>query len=170
MAMRDIDIGKLLEIAGDRSVALEEGLLSVARLMQDNYELGVFFEDQAITPEHKKKMLADLFPGADPLLSGLIGLLIDQGLEQRLGQLSEELTKAVSEKQGITFADVTTPYLLTDGERRRIEEFVGDKVRLRIEIDPTLIGGIRIMTSDGRLLDGSLKGTIERLKEELIHA
>ena len=168
--MKEIDVKKLFEMALDEVVALEEGLYSFTRLMRDNYDLCVFFENGAVTPEQKKKMFADLHPGAEPILKQVVDLLIDEGLEKSTGQLSEELTKLVSERLKITFADVVTPFPLTDGERVGIEKFVGDKAHLRVKIDPSLIGGIRVMTSDGRLLDGSLKGTIERLKEELTYA
>jgi F-type H+-transporting ATPase subunit delta len=168
--MKEIDVKKLFEMALDEVVALEEGLYSFTRLMRDNYDLCVFFENAAVTPEQKKKMFADLHPGAEPILKQVVDLLIDEGLEKSTGQLSEELTKLVSERLKITFADVVTPFPLTDGERVGIEKFVGDKAHLRVKIDPSLIGGIRVMTSDGRLLDGSLKGTIERLKEELTYA
>ena len=168
--MKEIDVKKLFEMAMDEVVALEEGLYSFTRLMRDNYDLCVFFENGAVTPEQKKKMFADLHPGAEPILKQVVNLLIDEGLEKSAGELSEELTKLVSERLKITFADVTTPFPLTDGERAEIEKFVGEKARLRVRLDPSLIGGVRVMTSDGRLLDVSLKRTIERLKEEMTYA
>ena len=168
--MREIDVKKLFDMAMDEVVQLEEGLYGFSRALKNNYDLCVFFEDAAVTPEHKKKMFNDLYPGAVPILKQVIELLIDEGLEKSAGQLSEELTKMVSERLKITFADVQTPFPLTDEERGKIEKFVGEKAHLRIKIDPSLIGGIKVMTSDGRLLDGSLKGTIERLKEDLSYA
>ena len=115
-------------------------------------------------------MFAELHPEAEPILKQVVNLLIDEGLEKSTGELSEQLTKLVSERLKITFADVETPYPLTDAERAKIEAFVGGKAHLRVRIDPSLIGGIRVMTSDGRLLDSSLKRTIERLKEDLTYA
>ena len=168
--MKEIDVKKLFELAMDEVVALEEGLCAFSRLLRDNYELCVFFENAAVTPEQKKKMFAGLQPGAEPILKQVINLLIDEGLEKSTGRLSEELTKLVSERLKITFADVTTPFPLTGEERAGIEKFVGEQAHLRVKLDPSLIGGIKVMTSDGRLLDGSVKGTIERLKEELTYA
>lgn len=168
--MKEIDVKKLFDMAMDEVVALEEGLYAFTRQLQGNYDLCVFFENAAVTPEQKKKLFAELYPGAPPILKQVVNLLIDEGLEKSTGQLSEELTKLVSERLKITFADVLTPFPLTDEERAGIGKFVGENARLRVKIDPSLIGGIKVMTSDGRLLDGSLKGTIERLKEELTYA
>ena len=168
--MKEIDVKKLFDLAMDEVVALEEGLYAFSSLLRYNYYLCVFFENGAVTPEQKKKMFADLHPGAEPILKQVAELLIDEGLERSLGRLSEELTKMVSDRLKITFADVVTPFPLTDGERVGIEKFVGDKAHLRVKIDPSLIGGVRVMTSDGRLLDVSLKRTIERLKEEMTYA
>lgn len=167
--MKEIDVRRLFETALDEAAELEEGLHYFSELLKDNYDLAVFFEDQAVAKKDKKKMFAELFPGALPLLRQVIGLLIDEGLEKSLVKLSEELTKLVSERLGLTFADVRTAYQLTAEERTRIEKFAGPNARLRVKVDPALIGGIRVMTSDGRLLDGSLQGTIDRLKEDVNH-
>jgi len=168
--MKEIDVKKLFEMAMDEVAALEDGLHAFAGLLDENYDLCVFFENDAIAKENKKKMFADLFPGAAPILRQVVDLLIDEGLERSISQVSEDLTKMVSEKLQLTFADVTTPYALSDEERKRIEAFVGGNVYLRVKIDPALIGGVRVMTSDGRLMDGSLKGMIDRLKEDVKYA
>lgn len=168
--MKEIDVKKLFDLAGDEVVALEEGLYAFARLLQDNYDLCVFFENQAATPANKKKMFNDLYPGAEPILKRVVDLLIDEGLERSASELSEELTKMVSERLAITFADVSTAYPLTGAERKKIEAFAGPKAHLRVRLDPTLIAGVKVMTNDGRLLDSSLTGAIERLKEELTYA
>ena len=168
--MKEIDVKKLFESALEEVAALEEGLHAFSELLKDNYDLCVFFENPAVAKKDKKKMFADLFPKAEPILKQVVNLLIDEGLEKSAMQVSAELTKLVSERLELTFADVTTPYPLTDEERARIEAFAGPRARLRVKIDPSLIGGVRVMTSDGRLLDGTLKGTIDRLKEELTYA
>jgi F-type H+-transporting ATPase subunit delta len=168
--MKEIDVKKLFELAGAEAVALTEGLYAFTSQLHGNYELAVFFENTSVPREQKKKMFADLYPEAAPTLKQLITLLIDEGLERSAGQLSEELTKMVSERLQIVFADVQTAFPLTDEERTKIETFVGEQAHLRVRLDPSLIGGVKIMTSDGRLLDGSIKGTIERLKEELTYA
>ena len=167
--MKEIDVEKLFDSAMSEVAELEEGLHDFAELLRGDYDLCVFFEDPAVAKQDKKKMFEDLFPAAEPVLKQVVELLIDEGLEKSTLEVSEDLTKLVAERLQLTFADVTTPYPLTDAERKKIEGFVGPNARLRVRIDPSLIGGIKVMTSDGRLLDGTLKGTIDRLKEDVSH-
>lgn len=167
--MKEIDVEKLFDSAMEEVAELEEGLHAFAELLKDKYDLCVFFEDPAVAKKDKKKMFEELFPAAEPILKQVVELLIDEGLEKSTVEVSADLTKLVAERLQLTFAEVTTPYPLTDEERKKIEQFVGKNARLRVKIDPSLIGGIKVMTSDGRLLDGTLKGTIDRLKEDVSH-
>ena len=168
--MKEIDVEKLFEMAMDEVASLEEGLYSFSRRLLGNYDLSVFFEDTTVPAARKKKMFANLYPSADSILLDVVNFLIDEGLEKSMTRISEELTKMVSERLQLIFAEVTTPYPLTGEERSRIKKFVGTNAVLRVTIDPALIAGVKIMTSDGRLFDSSLKGAIYRLKEELTYA
>ncbi|HVN66792.1 MAG TPA: F0F1 ATP synthase subunit delta [Candidatus Sulfotelmatobacter sp.] len=168
--MNDIDIKKLFDLAEDEVVELEDGLNTFAKLLQEKYDLRVFFERPDIPAANKKKMLADLLPDAEPIVIQVLHFLIDECLGKGACSLSEQMTKLLFERRNINYADVHTPYPLTVKENEEIEQFVGENAHLRVTIDPSLIAGVRILTYDGRLFDSSLKRAIERLKEELTYA
>jgi F0F1-type ATP synthase delta subunit len=49
---------------------------------------------------------------------------------------------------------------------RRLVDIAGGRVELSLEVDPSLIGGIAVRLGD-RLIDGSVRGRLERLRTRL---
>lgn len=168
--MKEIDLEKLFEIAGDKAQALEKELHEFYQLLYKNFDLRVFFEDQSFTKKSKKKLFIEIFPGTSSLLKELIFLLVDNDLEKEVMKVAGKFSKLVAQKEKITFVDVTSAFPLADADLKKINAFVGQKVRARIEIDPSLIAGIKILCSDGRFFDGSLKGRLSKLKGEIVNA
>lgn len=168
--MREIDVKKLFELAVDQVIGLEEALFKFRQLLRDDYELSFFFENPLVPKEDKRHRLSGLVPEAPAIFNELVNLLIDEGLEKSVAALSEKLTKLVSERTGTVFVDVTTPFPLREEDLQQIRRVLGGKPHLRVTLDKKLIGGIRLLASDGRYFDGSLAGAIEELKEEMINA
>ena len=59
---------------------------------------------------------------------------------------------------------------LTDPEVKaltaRLEQMTGATVALTTDIDPSLLGGLVVRVGD-RLIDGSVRGRLERLRQQL---
>jgi F-type H+-transporting ATPase subunit delta len=73
--------------------------------------------------------------------------------------------------RGVVEAVVTSAAPLTSEEttaiRQRVESMAGAAVDLRTAVDPSLIGGLTVKVG-GRLLDASVRGRLERLRDQLI--
>ncbi|RLT34286.1 MAG: F0F1 ATP synthase subunit delta, partial [Chloroflexi bacterium] len=50
--------------------------------------------------------------------------------------------------------------------RDRVAAMAGTTVEIRAEVDPGLIGGLTVQVRD-RLLDASIRGRLERLRDQL---
>jgi F0F1-type ATP synthase delta subunit len=50
--------------------------------------------------------------------------------------------------------------------RARVEAMAGSRVDLQTVVDPALIGGVTIQVRD-QLLDASIRGRLERLRDQL---
>src|SRR3989344_350864 len=166
--MKEIDLEKLYEIAGKEALTIESELNSLAKLLVKNFELRTFFENATFSKEAKTKLLAEVMPGVSVLFRNLIGLLIDENMEKAAIKLSERFTQLAARKSGTVFAEVGAAAGLSEGEKKRIVDWLGGQVNLREEIDPDLIGGVKIFTSDGKYFDGTLSGALENLKEAII--
>ena len=50
--------------------------------------------------------------------------------------------------------------------RQRLETMTNKKIELSLAVDPALLGGIQVRMGD-LLLDGSVRGRLERLREQI---
>ena len=48
----------------------------------------------------------------------------------------------------------------------RLEEIIGGRVELKADVDPHILGGLIVRIGD-RLIDGSVLGRLERLRNQL---
>ena len=105
-----------------------------------------------------------------PVLN-LIGLLLRRGRIEELPRLATEFRRLDDERQGITHATATSASKLTSDEVRaltqRLEQFTGGRVQLDVHVDPSLLGGVVVRVGD-RLIDGSVRSRLERLRNQLV--
>ena len=100
----------------------------------------------------------------------LVTLVVERGKVHALPRISEEYARLLNAHRGVVMATVTSAVPLTADEtaaiRSRVEAMAGAAVELRTEVDPDLLGGITIQVRD-RLLDASIRGRLERLRDQL---
>jgi F-type H+-transporting ATPase subunit delta len=105
-----------------------------------------------------------------PAALRLVRLLVQRGRASALPRVSEEFTRLLNTQRGVVMATVTSAVPLTADEtaaiRSRVEAMAGADVELAEKVDPDLIGGLTIQVRD-RLLDASIRGRLERLRDQL---
>jgi F-type H+-transporting ATPase subunit delta len=101
----------------------------------------------------------------------LVELLLQRGRIDQVGRIADEYQRLFKAANGIVTAAVSSATALTDDEiaavRGRVEEMTGAAVDLRLDIEPALIGGLTVRIGD-RLIDASVRGRLERLREQLV--
>jgi len=111
-----------------------------------------------------------LGPRISPQALRLVSLLVERGRAAMLGRVADEFTRQLNRHRGIVVATVTSAAALTTDEtaeiRSRVEAMAGSTVDLRTEVDPALLGGLTVQIGD-RLLDASIRGRLERLRDQL---
>ena len=109
-------------------------------------------------------------PGHEAQALRLVNLLVTRGRVSLLPRVSDEFTRQLNTHRGVVMATVTSAVALTANEsaaiRSRVEAMAGSAVELRSEVDPDLIGGVTIQVRD-QLLDASIRGRLERLRDQL---
>ncbi len=105
-----------------------------------------------------------------PTTYRLVGLLVRRGRVGLLPRVSDEFTRQLNSHRGVVMATVTTAVPLTADEtaaiRTRVEAMAGSRVELAEKVDPDLLGGLTIQVRD-QLLDASIRGRLERLRDQL---
>jgi F-type H+-transporting ATPase subunit delta len=106
----------------------------------------------------------------DPVLK-LVGLLVERGKIDRIGEVAREYRRLLNGERGIVEALATSAAPLTETEtaalQRKVAQMTGSTVDLRVEVDEALIGGLTVRVGD-TLYDASVRGRLERLRERLV--
>jgi len=106
-----------------------------------------------------------------PAAVNLVKLLDQRGRLALLPAIATEFDRLVDRMRNVAPATVTSAAPLSDADaaavRARIEAMTGGSVRLTTAVDPDLIGGLTVRVGD-RLIDASVRGRLERLRDQLV--
>ena len=107
------------------------------------------------------------------ILENFVGVLLQNGRIELLGEIAKEFSALVAHVKKILALEVVSAFPLSDGERREIQERMqrdfGSLAALSWSVDPALVGGLVVKSGDLQL-DGSVKGVLERARESLLGA
>jgi F-type H+-transporting ATPase subunit delta len=102
----------------------------------------------------------------------LVRLMAENGRLAVLPDVAHRYEALRAEAEGTIDAWVTSAAELDEGQRERLSASLKRRlereIRLHCEVDPSLIGGAVIRAGD-LVIDGSLKGRLERLTSRLAH-
>ncbi|HEY7598913.1 MAG TPA: F0F1 ATP synthase subunit delta [Candidatus Limnocylindrales bacterium] len=106
-----------------------------------------------------------------PGLRNLVGLVMRRRRLEQLPRIAAEFRRLYNRRAGVVEATAVSAVPLSDADldqlRQRLATSYGSNIELRSEVDPALIGGIALRVGD-RLIDGSVRGRLERLRNTLI--
>jgi len=135
-------------------------------------KLRLILESPTFPLEKKAAMLADV-TAVMKLSSGMhsfLGLLLENDRLKYLGQITEDYQKFADELSGVVRARVTAAASLDDSQQQALkaglEKQTGKKVELKVDLDPSLIGGLQAEIA-GRVFDGSVRTQLKRIEDTL---
>jgi F-type H+-transporting ATPase subunit delta len=149
---------------------VREELEDVVAALDDVPELAALLENPEIESRVKAGVLDQVLGGADELVRNFIRLVVEKGRAGEVREIVAEFETLVAEQQRILDVELTTATALSEQEfgriLGRIEAASGRKVQASRSVDPNLIGGIVLQAGSMRL-DGSIRGRLERLRQQL---
>jgi len=155
----------------DTDIARQQ-LHAIVDAVHESSELRKVWESPAIPPEQKRAVLdgiARQIKAAKPIRN-FFAVLIDH---RRIGMLDDiaRLFEAELDKElGFTEVEVSSARPLSPGEKRavenRVETMTGKKVRARYVTDTQLLGGV-VVRAGSTIYDGSVRGQLEKMRQEL---
>jgi F-type H+-transporting ATPase subunit delta len=156
------------EEKGLRKTVLEE-LESLALILQEEEDFQTFLESPQIDKSEKKKVLEKLFRDKLGVMTlHFLDVLLDKNRQYLLRQIAREYKDLDDEKEGIITVTVTSAHKvsaeLEEVFRTKLESTLGTRIRLQVELDPSLLGGIIIRYED-MVLDGSIRKRLEELRD-----
>jgi F-type H+-transporting ATPase subunit delta len=114
-----------------------------------------------------ERILGDDVSGAQ---RNLLALMIRRGRFEQLPAVIREFGRLYRQREGIVEATVTAASALDAAEleslQARLESLTGARVELEQAVDPAVLGGVVVRVGD-QLIDGSVRGRLERLRNDL---
>lgn len=125
-----------------------------------------------IPGEKKEQILRDLFADkVHAITLSYLDLLVGKRREEAIVETEKEYVRLANEARGIVAAEVTSAVPLSDEEVARLKSklalMTGKVIELSTKIDPAIIGGVTVKIGD-RVIDGSIRGQLEALREKLL--
>jgi F-type H+-transporting ATPase subunit delta len=102
----------------------------------------------------------------------LIMLLIDHGRIHEIGIVYEGLRNTVYDHKGIKIANAYTAIPMDGSEIEALREKLSQKYNSKFEVDnivdEAVLGGVYLKIGD-EVIDGSVRGQLERMRKELFN-
>ena len=157
-----------------RDGALEAWLgdLDTAAAVVAEERIGRALANPAIPLETRLATVESTFgPLVGPKVLNLVRLMLRRGRIQELPRLAAEFHRLEDERQGVARATVTSTLPLEPDEVQALKERLASstdrRVELDLKVDPSLLGGLVVRLGD-RLVDGSVRSRLERLRNRLV--
>jgi F-type H+-transporting ATPase subunit delta len=126
-----------------------------------------------VSAERKKALLDAAFGGLDflPETRRMIGMLAEAGALGALPAIAVAFRALKDRKLRMVAVEVTTAAAIPDDERATWESALaktaGSRVRIDFKTDPSLIGGA-VARVGSVMYDGSVRGSLERIRQSLL--
>ena len=144
----------------------------VGEVLGSDPQIVQFFNHVLIENDKKIQLLDQSFKGnVDQYVLNFLKLLVQSRRIRYIDDIVKSYINLSNQYLGIEEGTIYTPYKLTDQQIQDIEKAISQKenkkVTLKISIDPSLLGGIKVQIAN-RIYDGTIKNKVEMLKKELL--
>jgi len=143
----------------------------VVDIIMSNEDLKAFMFHVLVPPQEKKNILSQLFASrVSASTLHFLNLVMDKRRADHLGVIFDEYQAMADESKNVLKAEVTSAKHVNELDLVELEntlsEATGKKVRVKLTVDPSLIGGVKVRIGD-RVIDASVVKKLDMLKSSL---
>ncbi|MFD0394823.1 F0F1 ATP synthase subunit delta [Streptomyces nogalater] len=143
---------------------VEDELFRFGRIVSSSTELRAALTDRAAGASAKSELLHRLLGGRAKPTERLVTRLVTAPRGRSLEAGLESLSKLAAERRNRVVAVVTSAVPLSDGQKQRLgaalTKLYGRRMHLNLDVDPEVIGGIRVQVGD-EVINGSLADRLD---------
>lgn len=165
-------------------VVMEQKIDPTSAVQQVNSIVGAIKESAALRkvweapdiPAAQKRSLLDAIGkqvGLLRMIRNFFAVLIDHQRIPMVEQIARQFEIDLDARMGFAEAQITSARQLTDDQKREVESRVaaitGKKVRARYAANPELLGGVMVQVGS-TIYDGTVRGQLQKLREELVNS
>ena len=129
-----------------------------------------FLEAPQVPEREKLQGIDTVFTGMSDLARNLLGVLVDHRSVRFAVIVRDQFRALADAHNGVARATVTTAVPLTDEQRGRVSELLGELVGAQVDtsedVDPQIVGGIIARVGD-HLIDGSVSTKLRNMQDAL---
>jgi F-type H+-transporting ATPase subunit delta len=149
-----------------------EQLTTIQRNLRRNPDLSAVLSDANAVPTDRETAIGRILPAnAAPEVVQFVRLLARQGDLRLLADVVRQVRDIVPTLDDSSNVVVTSAHELATTERERLEVKLqaehGEDTRVRYEVDPDLLGGLRIRIGD-RVMDYTVAARLDALRGRLV--
>jgi F-type H+-transporting ATPase subunit delta len=152
---------------------VHEALADFAAAIQQSPELRSVLRNPQLDPTAKAEILADIAGDEEPLFKNFLLVVAEKGRAGEIDEMAAEFERLIAREERRITVELTTARELTDDEAKaivaQIEKAAGRKVEATRTVDPDIVGGIVLQAGSHRA-DASVRGRLERLRQELVRS
>lgn len=158
-------------VGSDNPVALAEQLEAIAQVAGQPEVWSL-----ADNPNITRAKVTELVTGVaaqtlSPKIANLLAAIVDNGRLRVLPEVAAQFRALVNGARGVSDATIVSAYpmdeaLLADTVAT-LEKHFGRKLQAQVQVDASLIGGIRALVGD-EVLDTSIKARLDQMRTALI--
>ncbi|MBD3174150.1 MAG: ATP synthase F1 subunit delta [Armatimonadia bacterium] len=163
----------LFEIALERGMVQEvhRDLQTAMARLESMPEVKNFVEQHFVATASKRRAIEVALEGAvsDTVLD-FFRILVGKDRADQLDVVCREYRELWLAHEGLETAKVSSAVPLTSDEigelSKTLSQLTGKRVEVQTQVDPSLLGGVVAVVGD-RVWDGSVRGSLERLRREM---
>lgn len=131
-----------------------------------------FAADPRVGPAQVHDLVVSLVeqPVPGEAVRNLLRMVVDNGRLAALGEVAAQYRALVNARGGVADAVIQSAFPIEPAQLAEVvatlERRFGRKLAARVDLDPTLIGGIRVVVGD-EVLDASVRARLQKMKVAL---
>jgi len=158
----------LLKAGGDAASAAE---LAALAAVASHEQLLAFADNPKVTPAQVIEVITSVLNAPlSPKVGNLLAAVLDNGRLPALSEIAQQFQQLINARSGVSDAVIHSAFDMSAQQvadaKATLEQRFGRKLNATVVIDPSLIGGIRVVVGD-EVLDTSVKARLEQMKVAL---
>jgi F-type H+-transporting ATPase subunit delta len=174
-AIAEVYARSLFEVAKEHDVLdrVHDELAEFAEALSEDRTLQVFLFSPYFSSDEKRDGVKKVVSDADERIVNFLELLAERHRMPAMFRIRREFDALWAEENQLLPVTVTSAVELDEGVvediGKRIQEETGRKVELSSNVDPDVLGGLRVQVGN-MVLDATVRNRLERLRKTVAKA
>ncbi|MCR5505736.1 MAG: F0F1 ATP synthase subunit delta [Bacilli bacterium] len=160
-----------LALETDKVSDYQKEVKEIMRALKENADFIMVLSSSFLPIEERKKMLETALKGVSEPIISFIEIIMDNHRTNELFEILYSFNSYCNNYRGIIEGYLYSSIRLDESTIQKIEAKISqkenNKVELRNIVDPSLIGGVKVVVHD-RIYDGSIKHHLEMMEKDLL--